>query len=287
MLSNLAAQEDLFFLLAKRQRPQLRRLVDVVRRTGGYAAEESLFRDAAAHQDRNLPKQIVLRIVVAVTFRQLLSYAERHAARNDRHLMNRIGVRHLQSDQRVARFVIGRNAFLFVRDDHALALSAHQHFVLGQLEIMHGHNFFVVARRVERGFVHQVSEIGAGKSRRAARDDADVDIFTERNLARVNLQDALASTNVRTRNYDTPIKSSGSKQGRIQNVRPIRRSDQDHAVVRFKPVHLYQQLIQGLLALVMSSAEARAAMATNSVNLVNEDDAGRILLALLEQIAHA
>src|SRR5258707_1325954 len=198
MLSNLAAQKDLLFLLAKGQRAQLghavlanhrarqlRRLLDVVRRAGGYAAEESLFLDAAAHQDRNLPKQIVLRIVVAVAFRQFLSYAQR----------------------------------------------------------------------------------------RAARDDADVDIFPEQNLARVNLQDALASPNVRTRNYDTPIKSSGSKQGRIQNVRPIRRSDQDHAVVRFKPVHLYQQLIQGLLALVMSAAEARPAMATNGVNLVNEDDA--------------
>ena len=290
----------MLFLLAKGQRAQLghailanhrarqfRRLFDVVRCTRRDAAEERFFRDAPTHQDRNLTQQIILGVIVAVAFRQLLGHAKRHAARNDRHLMHRIGVRHLQSDQRVAGFVVSRDAFFFVRDDHALALGAHQHFVFGQFEIMHGHNFLVVARRVERGFVDQVREIRAGKSRRAARDDADVDIFTERNLTRVNLQNAFAAAHIRTGDDDPPIKSPGSQQGRIQNVGPVCRSNQDHAVVRFKPVHLNQQLIQSLLAFVVSAAETRAAMATDGVNLVNKDDARRVLLALLEKIAHA
>src|SRR2546421_620845 len=35
------------------------------------------------------------------------------------------------------------------------------------------------------------------------------------------------------------------------------------------------------------AAQARAAMAADRVDLVDEDDAGRVLLALLEQVAHA
>src|SRR5205807_409243 len=58
-------------------------------------------------------------------------------------------------------------------------------------------------------------------------------------------------------------------------------------LVRFEAVHLDEQLIQRLLALVVSAAEAGAAMASDGVNLVDEDDAGGVLLALLEQVAHA
>src|SRR5262249_27638478 len=41
------------------------------------------------------------------------------------------------------------------------------------------------------------------------------------------------------------------------------------------------------LALVMAAAEPRTAMASDRVDLVDEDDARRILLALFEEVAHA
>ena len=224
---------------------------------------------------------------MTIAFGQLLRHAQRHAARNDRYLVHRIGIRNFQTDERVAGFVISGDALLFVRDDHALALGAHQHFVFGQLEVGHRHNLLVVARRVQRRFVNQVGEVRAGESRSAARDHADVNVFAERNLARVNFQNAFAAAHVRSRYDDTPIKSAGSKQRRIQNVRTVGRSDQNHAVVRFKAIHLNQQLIQSLFALVVTAAETGAAMTADRVDLIDEDDAGRILLALLEQVAHA
>jgi hypothetical protein len=46
-------------------------------------------------------------------------------------------------------------------------------------------------------------------------------------------------------------------------------------------------LVERLLALVVAAAEAGAAVPTDGVDLVDEDDAGRVLLALLEEIAHA
>src|SRR6202008_2200555 len=42
-----------------------------------------------------------------------------------------------------------------------------------------------------------------------------------------------------------------------------------------------------LLALVIAAAEAGAAMAADRVDLVDEDDAGRVLLGLLEHVADA
>ena len=63
--------------------------------------------------------------------------------------------------------------------------------------------------------------------------------------------------------------------------------DQDHAFVGLEAVHLDQQLVERLLALVVAAAEAGAAMAADRVDFVDEDDAGRVLLGLLEHVAHA
>ena len=57
-------------------------------------------------------------------------------------------------------------------------------------------------------------------------------------------------------------------------------------VVRFEAVHLDEQLVQGLLAFIVSAAQASATVAAHSINLVDEDDAGRVLLALFKQVAH-
>ena len=55
----------------------------------------------------------------------------------------------------------------------------------------------------------------------------------------------------------------------------------------FEAVHLDQQLVERLLALVVAAAEAGAAMAADRVDFVDEDDARRVLLRLLEHVAHA
>ena len=82
-------------------------------------------------------------------------------------------------------------------------------------------------------------------------------------------------------------KRPGRSSAGIEHVGTVRRGDEDHAVVRLEAVHLDEQLVQRLLALVVTAAEAGAAVAADGVDLVDEDDARRVRLALLEQVAHA
>ena len=82
-------------------------------------------------------------------------------------------------------------------------------------------------------------------------------------------------------------KRPGRSSAGIENVGPVGGRDEDDAFVRFEPVHLDEQLVQRLLALVVSAAEAGAAVTADRVDFVDEDDARRVLLALLEQVAHA
>ncbi len=59
----------------------------------------------------------------------------------------------------------------------------------------------------------------------------------------------------------------------------VRRGDDDDAFVRLEAIHLHEELVQrSALALVVPAAEARASMTTDRVDLVDEDDARRVLL---------
>src|SRR5579864_9739839 len=116
-------------------------------------------------------------------------------------------------------------------------------------------------------------------------DTATTEIYT------LSLHDALpiffASTNVRKWNHNAAIEASRTQKSGIKNVWPVGGGDQDHTFIRFKPIHFDEQLVERLLALIMSAAQTCAAMASNRVNFVDEDDAGSVFLSLLKQIAHA
>ena len=100
-------------------------------------------------------------------------------------------------------------------------------------------------------------------------------------------EDAFAALHVRAVDDDAAVEAARAQQRRIEHVGAVGRGDEDDALVRLEAVHLDEQLVQRLLALVVAAAEAGAAMAADRVDLVDEDDAGRVLLALLEQVADA
>ena len=103
----------------------------------------------------------------------------------------------------------------------------------------------------------------------------------------MDAEDAFAALDVRTIDDHAAVEPAGTQQRRIEHVRTVGRGHEDDAFVRFEAVHLDQQLVEGLFALVVAAAEAGAAMTADRVNLVDEDDAGGVLLALFEEVADA
>ncbi len=103
----------------------------------------------------------------------------------------------------------------------------------------------------------------------------------------MNLQDLLAADEIGVRNDDLTVEAAGPQQRRIEHVRPVGRGDDDDAFVLFEAVHLDEQLVERLFALVVAASETGATMTPDRVDFVDEDDARRILLRLLEHVAHA
>ena len=103
----------------------------------------------------------------------------------------------------------------------------------------------------------------------------------------MHLENLLAAADIGQRHHHLAVETAGAQQRRIEHVGTVGGGDDDHADVGLEAVHLDQQLVQRLLALVVAAAEAGAALATDGVDFVDEDDAGRGLLGLLEHVAHA
>src|SRR5690606_22829403 len=241
----------------------------------------------STEQRTDLADQRALGQAVAIFLGQEHGHAKCTTARNDGNLVDGIVLRHDAPDDGVTRLVISGVELLFLGHDHGFALGAHHDLVLGEFELLHLDDALAGPRREQRSLVDQVGQVGTGEARRATCDQGRFDAVTQRHLAHVHLEDLLATTDVRQPHHHLAVETARTQQRRVEHIGTVGRSDDDDAVVHLEAVHLHQQLVEGLLTLVVTATQTGATVATHGVDLVDEDDAGRMLLGLLEHVAHA
>ena len=103
----------------------------------------------------------------------------------------------------------------------------------------------------------------------------------------MNTKNLFTPFDVRIANRDLAVKPARAQKRGVQHVFTVGRGDDDHAFIGFKAIHLDQQLVQCLFALVIAAAVTGPAVTTHRVNFVDEHNARRVLLGLLEHVAHA
>ena len=120
-------------------------------------------------------------------------------------------------------------------------------------------------------------------------EPVEVDVRPERQRARVDLEDLAAAVLVGRRHGDAAVEAAGPQQRGVEHLGPVGRPDHDHGLVGLEAVHLGEDLVERLLALVVAAEPGVAGRArpADRVELVDEDDRRLGLLRLLEQVAHA
>ncbi|OPZ71556.1 MAG: hypothetical protein BWY82_01677 [Verrucomicrobia bacterium ADurb.Bin474] len=136
----------------------------------------------------------------------------------------------------------------------------------------------------QRRFVEQVRQISPGETGSVPGRDGKIHLAAQLDLLGMDLQDLIASIQVGQVDHNLTVKTAWPQQCTVQDIRAIGCSNDDHPFVSIKTVHLDQQRIQGLLALVVSSAQAGSTLTANCVNLIDENQARRILATLFEHI---
>ena len=187
----------------------------------------------------------------------------------------------------VAALVEGDDLLLGVADHPAAPLRAGHDPLERLLELGHPDDLLVPPGGQDRGLVDEVREVRAGEAGRLLGDALDVDRLVERLALGVDLEDRRPAAHVGPVEDDLAVEPAGPQQGRVEDVRPVGGGDDDHVRVRVEAVHLDEDLVEGLLALVVRAAEAGAALAADGVDLVDEDDARAVPLGLVEQVADA
>ena len=143
-----------------------RRLLEIVAGAGRKMMKDDVLRRSPAHCVANHCVDLLLSVVESILFGQRLRQTQRHATRNDRHLVN--GIRVFGREHRhegMARLVEGRHAFVLVTHDHAVPRGPHKNLVLRVLEILVSHARRVAPRREQCGLVDEVLEIRAHHAR--------------------------------------------------------------------------------------------------------------------------
>ncbi len=99
-------------------------------------------------------------------------------------------------------------------------------------------------------------------------------------------QDLQAPVHVRHVDRHLPVEAARTQQRRVEDVGAVGGAHHDQPAIAAEAVHLDQQRVERLLALVVALTDAGAALAPGGVELVDEDDRRRGLARLGEQVAH-
>mmetsp|Transcript_59564 Transcript_59564/g.122044 ORF Transcript_59564/g.122044 Transcript_59564/m.122044 type:complete len:238 (-) Transcript_59564:720-1433(-) len=102
----------------------------------------------------------------------------------------------------------------------------------------------------------------------------------------MHAEDGNTSVEVGEVDDDAAIEAAGAEESRVEDVSAVGGSDGDDARVALEAVHFGEDLVECLLTLVVAAGDSGATLAADRVDLVDEDDAGRVLLGLSEEVAN-
>ena len=134
--------------------------------------------------------------------------------------------------------------------------------------------------------IQQVGQISTGVAGGPTRHFVQVNVLGQRLAAGVDIEDLETTGVIGPVHGDLSIETTGAHQRSIQDVRTVGRRDDDDAGVALETIHLRQELVEGLFPFIVTATEASATLTADSIDLVNEDDAGSVFLGLFEQVTN-
>ena len=265
----------------------LRCAFEVVRCARRDVVAHEFLGNATAQENGKLIEHLVFGLKEVILGGKLHGVAKRLASCDDRNLMH--GVRVLQdvSDKRVTALVIGNRGALNLGHHTALALRASNDALHGLFNLVHTDLILMTASGEQGGFVKKVRQVCTGKANGQLRELIKAHVGCQRLILGMNTQDMLTALDVRAVNRNLAIKTARTQQSRVQDIGAVGRSEKNHALALFKTIHLNQQLIERLLALVVAAAQASTALTSHGVDLVDKDDGRGLRLGLFKEVAHA
>ena len=140
------------------------------------------------------------------------------------------------------------------------------------LKIRLDHALSTGTYRTKRRLIDDIGQLRTTRTGSCLRDGTEVDIVRHLDASGVYLQDVDTSLEIRKFDRYTTVETTRAKEGRVQGIRLVRCCQDDDGLRAVEAVHLRQELIQGLLTLIVSTHRTVATLLTDGIDLIDEDD---------------
>ena len=207
-------------------------------------------------------------------------------AGDDGNLLHLIVVGDESTTEGVSSLVVG-NKLILTLGKHggtSLLLESHHDTVNGTVNLLPSNSGFSNTCRRNGSLIHQVLKLSTRETGSTTSNGLKIYIRFKGLSTGMDTQDTSTSLEVRKVHSDLTIETSRTQQGSIQNIHTVSGSNGNDTRVSIETIHLYQNLVNCLFTLVVTTGESGTTLTSNSINLINEDDAGGILLGLGEDI---
>src|SRR3989344_3821794 len=265
----------------------LRCALKVVTGTRCHFSKDNFLCRSTAQESAYLIQKFLAAGRVGIFLRQEPCDAKCRSARNDGNLMELIRQFAKMADNRMAKLVIRRDLLFFVGKFPTAAFRTKRDFLHGIHELSLANHFLSAPCGKNRSLVHHIFQIRSRKPDCLLCNNIQIH-FGHLLVAGMNLQDFLARLQLPLVDEDAPIEPTGTKQRDIEHIGSVCRRHHNHIRLWIKAVHLGEDLVQRLFALVVPAAETcPTALAADCIDFVDEDDAGGITLCAVKKIADA
>lgn len=113
-----------------------------------------------------------------------------------------------------------------------------------------------------------------------------VNVIRQRHLCRVNVKDAALGLDIRQRELNLPVDSTGADKRGVERLDAVSGHDDLDVAAGIKAVELVEQFQHCSLNLLFTARLGVVALAADSVDFINEYNRRRILLCYTEKLAH-
>ena len=103
----------------------------------------------------------------------------------------------------------------------------------------------------------------------------------------MKLEDFLSALDIRRIDRYLSVKTSRTEDSFIQYVHTVGSCKNYDSLIRSESIHLYKELVQSLLTLVMSTAKSCTSLSGNGIDLIYKYDTWCVLLCLCKKISHS
>ena len=187
----------------------------------------------------------------------------------------------------MALFMVCRDPFLLIGNHTALLFSSDTDLDKGTANVRLCNKHSCLLGRIDSALIEQILQVRPCKSGCRLRDLAQIYIVPKRFGFSMNGKNFESALYVRSADKHLPIKPSRTQDRRVKDIHAVGRRHHDNPLVSSKAVHLYKELVQCLLSLIVAAAHTSTSSSRHCVDLIDKNNTWRIFLGIFKEISHS